>query len=362
MIFVTGGTGMVGAHLLYDLVQKGEKVRALKRTGSDTEKTKKIFSFYSSDYQLLFQRIEWVEGDILDKERLYELLKGIDQVYHAAAMVSFDPKDHLEMAQNNCEGTANLVDVALSMQIPRFCYVSSIAAIGTAPEGTEANELHPWCNNINRSAYSESKFLAEMEVWRAIIQGLGAVIVNPSVILGPGDWKSGSPSLFSAVVKGMPFYTKGGTGFVDVKDVTIAMQRLMRDDAWDKVKGQRFILNAENMPFRDLISQIAIALGLKPPKYFAGATLLKLASLLSRLHGLLTGTRPSITRDMVRSANKKDFYDGTKIGRVIGFSYRPVEESIRDISALCVTLKKRTDHNNLAEIGKTDSLPTLLQK
>ena len=335
MIFVTGGTGMVGAHLLYDLVCKGEKVRALKRPGSNILKTEKIFSYYSFDYKSLLQNIEWVEGDILDKESLRELLIGVDRIYHAAAMVSFDPKDRQQMFENNCQGTANLVDVSLSLKIPRFCHVSSIAAIGTPPEGIEANEFHPWRNNINHSAYAESKYVSEMEVWRTTIDGIDAVIVNPSVILGPGEWEaSGSPALFYNVGKGMKFYTKGGTGFVDVKDVTTAMWQLMQDDVWDKVKNQRFILNSENMLFRNLFSQIAVALKVDPPKYFAGNTLLKLAGLISRMQGLITGSRPKLSKETIRSADKVSCYDGSKIVKEIGFIYTRIEDSIRGISEI----------------------------
>ena len=335
MIFVTGGTGMVGAHLLYDLALKGEKVRALKRPGSNIHKTEKIFSFYTADYNSLLQNIEWVEGDILDKEGLYELLIGVDRIYHAAAIVSFDPNDRGLMFENNCDGTANLVDVALSLKVPRFCYVSSIAAIGTPPEGIEANEFHPWRNSNAHSAYAESKYVSEMEIWRGTINGLNAVIVNPSVILGPGDWKSsGSPGIFFNVRKGLKFYTKGGTGFVDVRDVTSAMWQLMQDDVWDKVKNQRFILNSENMLFRNLFGQIAIALKVDPPKYFVGKTLLNLAGLLSRIQGFLTGSRTKLTKEMIRSANMISYYDGSKICNEIGFSYLPIEASIRNISGI----------------------------
>jgi dihydroflavonol-4-reductase len=334
MVFVTGGTGMVGAHLLYDLVSKGEKVRALKRSGSSILRTEKIFACYSSDYQSLMQNIEWVEGDILEKERLQELLLGVDQIYHAAAIVSFDPRDRDTMIHNNCEGTANLVDLALSMQIPRFCHVSSIAAIGSPPEGMEANEDHPWRNTRDHSAYSESKYLSEMEVWRAILQGLDAVIVNPSVILGPGDWKSGSSQLFDMVWKGLKFYTKGGTGFVDVRDVVTAMQRLMNNDVWESVKNKRYILNAENISFREIFDKISDCFHVKSPKFFASDILLELAWRLSALKSYITGTRPSITRETAGSANKLSYYDGSKICRTIGFEYNPVEVSICNISGL----------------------------
>ena len=275
------------------------------------------------------QNIEWVDGDILDKDSLHELLSGVDLIYHAAAMISFDPRDREAMIHNNVEGTANLVDLALSLHIPRFCHVSSISAIGSPPEGIEANEEHPWRNNMDHSAYAKSKYLSEMEVWRAIFQGLNAVIVNPSVIIGPDDWKSGSSLLFSTIWNGLKFYPKGGTGFVDVRDVTVAMRRLMDDDVWEVVKNQRFILNAENTPFREIFNQIAGCLNEKQPKYFANNLLLNLACRLSSIKSYLTGTHPSITRETARSANRLSYFDGSKICRIIGFEYIPVEVSIR---------------------------------
>jgi len=334
MIFVTGGTGMVGAHLLYDLVCRGEKVRALKRPQSKLSLTEKIFAFYSTDYQSLLQRIEWVEGDLLEKEQLREHLKDVELIYHAAAMISFDPRDRETMIHNNTEGTANLVDLAVSLQITRFCHVSSIAAIGTPPDGIDANENHPWRNHREHSSYALSKYLSEMEVWRGSFQGLNVVVVNPSVILGPGDWKSGSAQLFHTVWRGLKFFTRGGTGFVDVRDVTDAMQQLMADDVWESTKNQRYILNAENVSFRKIFDQIATALEVRPPKFFAGDLLLVLACKLSVIKKILTGIQPSITRETARSANKLSYYDGSKTSETIGFKYRPIAVSVQDISTL----------------------------
>ena len=325
---------MIGAHLLYDLVSKGEKVRALKRPGSSLQRIEKIFSFYNSDYKSILDKIEWVEGDILDKDGLGPLLTDVDQIYHLAAIISFDPREQGEIIHTNSIGTANIVGLALSLGISKFCHVSSIAAIGTPPEGIEASEDHPWRNTREHSAYTESKYLSEMEVWGAIFQGLNAVIINPSVVLGPCDWKSGSSVLFSKVWNGLKFYTSGGTGFVDVKDVTSAMQLLMSDSSWEAVKNQRYILNAENVSFREIINTIARYLMVKPPKYLAGRILLEMATRTSALKRLITGTPPSITRDTARSATALSHYDGSKISRTIGFEYTPIDVSIGMISRI----------------------------
>lgn len=334
MIFVTGGTGLVGAHLIYDLVKRGEKVRALKRKGSSTYRTEKIFSFYSDHHQELFLQIEWVEGDILDKESLYPLLAEVDQIYHAAAMVSFDPRQHENMLYTNCQGTANLAEAALSMNIPKFCHVSSISAIGTPPEGIEANEDHPWRNSRDHSAYAESKYLSEMEVWRTSFQGLDVVVVNPSVILGPDNWKTGSSLLFTTVWKGLKFYTKGTTGFVDIRDVCSAMQRLMEDDVWEKTKNQRYILNAENISFRDFFYRVSDSLQVKRPRFLAGGIALDLTCRVSSFISFVTRTPPFLTRETARSSRRSSYYDGSKIIRAIGFEYTPISAAIRDISRI----------------------------
>jgi len=334
MIFVTGGTGLVGAHLMYDLISRGERVRALRRKGSSTNRTEKIFSCYSTESQALLQKIEWVEGDVLDKESLVDLLTGVDHIYHAAATISFDPAQRENMIHTNCQGTANLVDLALSLKIPRFCHVSSISAIGSPPDGIEANENHPWRNNGDHSAYAESKYLSEMEVWRACLQGLDVVIVNPSVIIGPDNWKTGSSLLFSTVWKGLKFYTKGTTGFVDVRDVTAAMQRLMDDDMWEKTKNQRYILNAENVSFRDFFYQVSDSLHVRRPGFLAGGVLLNLTCRVSEFISFVTRTPPFLTRETARSSVRSSYYDGSKIIRAIGFEYTPVSVSIRDISRI----------------------------
>lgn len=334
MIFVTGGTGMVGAHLLYALTSRGEKVRALRRPGSTLHRTEKIFADYGPQAQSLLQHIEWVDGDILEKDHLRELLNGVDEIYHAAAMVSFDPRDRDIMIHNNCLGTANLADLALSLKIPRFCHFSSISAIGSPPDGVAASEDHPWRNTRDHSAYAESKYLSEMEVWRGILEGLNAVIVNPSVIIGPDNWKSGSSALFSTVWNGLKFYTRGVTGFIDVRDVVAAALRLMEPQVFETAKNQRYILSAENVPFHYLLDQIADALQVKRPKFMAGNAMLNLAWRLAAIKRFLTGIPPSITSETARSANKLHYYDGARICRTIGFEYTPISDTIRFISGL----------------------------
>jgi len=334
MIFLTGGTGMLGAHLLLDLTKNGVKVRALKRKNSDLGQVRKIFSWYSNDADQLFGQIEWVEGDVLDKGSLHQALEGVDTILHAAAKVSFDPRDRETVLYENVEGTANLVDLALELNIQHFCQVSSVAALGNQDFGIPVNEDLSWKNDDQRSAYSESKFQSEMEVWRGIEEGLQAVIVNPSVILGPGNWNSSSPRLFQTIAKGMQFYTTGITGYVDVRDVSRAIITLLQAKDWETIKNQRYILSAENHTYQEIFARIAVALNRPKPTIRANRFLLQLAWRASSLGSLLTGKEAALTKDTARSSVKRSMYDGSKITKIIDFSYTPIETTIRDIGKI----------------------------
>jgi len=341
MIFLTGGTGMLGAHLLLDLTRSGVKVRALKRKNSDLATVEKIFSWYTENPKELFNKIEWIEGDLLDSLSLKMAMDGADYVIHAAAKISFLPSDRMAMLHENVEGTVNLVDAALALKVKRFCHVSSIAALGNHDSGLPVNEEFSWKNDSRRSAYSESKFQAEMEVWRGAEEGLECVIVNPSVILGPGKWDSGSPLLFQTVAKGMKFYTSGSTGFVDVRDVSRAIVALLQSKEWETIRNQRYVLSAENIPYRDLFEMIAVALNQPKPTIRANRLLLHLAWRASGLASLLTGKEPALTRDTARSAGKISLYDGSKIASVIGFEYTPIAATIRDIGKIFLSEQEK---------------------
>jgi len=328
MVLVSGGTGMLGAHLLYKLIKENKKVRALKRKTSNLEIVKDIFSYYDNDYETLFAKIEWFEADILDSESILLAMEGVEYVYHAAAVVSFDPRDKERMISNNIKGTQNMVNAAIVHQIKKFCHVSSISALGEATNGnliTEETFRNP---KGRHSGYSISKYLSELEVWRGITEGLSAVIVNPSIILGPGDWRSGSPSIFSNIHKGLKFYTKGITGYVDVLDVVNAMIVLMEST----ITGERFVVSAENLSFRELFSEVAVALGVKKPTIKANSFMLAIAWRLEALKSRIMNVQPKVTRDSAYSAQKLAMFSSRKLIDTINFKYTSITESANRVA------------------------------
>ncbi len=329
MILVTGGTGLVGAHLIYHLLKDGKQVRALKRESSDIQKTKFVFEFYGSDTTALLDKIQWVDGDLLDYESLELALDGVNQVFHTGALVSFNPSLRDEMLNVNEEGTANLVNICVEKNIKRFCYISSIATLGNSKNGEVIDEMSYWQGGRNHSAYSISKYRAEMQVWRATKEGLDAVIVNPSVIIGPGDWNMGSAKIVKTIYKGLKFYTTGGTGFVDVRDVVEALIKLCDND----IVNQRFLLNGANLSYQDFFSKLAKALKVKEPSIEAGKKLTELAWRFEKLKYILFGSDPLITKDSARTSLKTTRYSGKLISETIGFEYRSIDDTINDTAA-----------------------------
>jgi len=325
MILVTGATGLVGSHLLFQLVSKGEHVRALIRDKAKIVHVRKVFSYYSQTPNQLIEKIEWVTGDVLDILSLENAFENIQVVYHCAAVVSFNNSSKRELMQTNIEGTENVVNLCIEKQIKKLCYVSSIAAIGSSENGDLITEENKWIPSNDHSLYSISKFKSEMEVWRGIEEGLNAVIVNPSVILGPGFWNAGSGEIISTAAKGTPFYTDGITGFVDVRDVVDVMIQLAESD----ITEQRFILNAENCSYKDLFYMIADSSGKKRPKYNAGKNLLTFARIADSVLSKLTFRKPKITKSIIKSSLNKSKYSNQKIKSTLNKEFIPLQETIR---------------------------------
>lgn len=325
MVFVTGGTGLVGGHLLIHLLKCNTTIRALKRNNSSFEELKLICAYYEMDFEQAMSRIEWVVGDLLDENSLTPALKDISIVYHCAAMVSFGHSSPEELKRINIEGTRNLTRAALKEHISCFAFVSSIGALGQSTDNEMITEDTPWHPENTSSVYSNSKYAAEQEVWKLSTEGIPVVVVNPGVILGAGDFSKGSLQLFSKVQKGMPFYTCQKTGYVDVRDVCKAIIALVEQ----KKYNQRFILVSENISNKRLFTLIARALGKRPPFIAIGRKGLFFAQKIEKLISLLTGKPMLLTPEIISSAVKQESYSSEKIQCALNFTYIPMEESIK---------------------------------
>lgn len=326
MILVTGGTGLVGSHLLFKLVSSDMTVRAIYRRPHKLESVKKVFSYYTDNAHLLFNKIEWVEANINDIPSLEIAFKDIEYVYHCAAFISFEPNRYHDLRKVNIEGTANIVNLCIFNQIKKLCYVSSIAAIGNEsnPE-TYITEKTEWNPELDHSVYAITKYGAEMEVWRGTQEGLDAIILNPGIILGPGFWKGGgSSSLFRQIAKGLKRYTKGVSGYVDVWDVVNIMILLMNSS----IKNERFITIAENMSFKDFQEQVSNALLVKPATKEATSFLLAIAWRLDWLNHKVFGKRRKLSKQLANSISNMTIYDNSKVELALNYKFRSLEKSI----------------------------------
>lgn len=332
MIFVTGGTGLVGSHLLFDLVKKGQSVRALKRTSSNVLNVKKLFCFYSPEGKTLFDQIEWVEGDILDIYSLLDALENVSYVYHCAAMVSFIANDTDTLIKTNVEGTANLVNACLEKQIKKLCFVSSVAALGTSENGAVFTEKLVWKSSPEHSMYAISKYGAEREVWRGSEEGLNVVIVNPSVIIGPGNWNKGSSLLFKQFYAGMLFYTNGTTGFVDVRDVVKAMVQLTEST----INNERYIVSAANLSYLAFFKEMAKAFSKRAPLINAPPFLTAIAWRLEAVKNKLFGTEPRLTREIKRAIHQQRSYSSDKLIKALKFEFINFSYTVRHTADLYI--------------------------
>lgn len=334
MIAVSGASGFLGSYVVCVLLEKGAQVRAFRRKHSGLSEFEFIFRTYFSQVDeaqqaTLKNKLQWVEADVLDMPSIEEALQGVNEVYHCAATVSFLPGDRDLLMRVNAMGTANMVNASLLHGVQKFCHVSSIAALGRERPGAQITENTKWSDSKNNSNYAVSKHKAEMEVWRGMEEGLNAVIVNPGVILGTGDWNKGSCKLFKMVWKGMPFYSYGVNGYVDVKDVARAMVMLMDRN----IMHERFILVGENVQMKAFFDQVAECMGKKKPSIHVGKALARIGWRLDALRGFLRGKEPVVTRETANTSQNAYYYSSRKLTEVTGFHFTPMEETIRETCA-----------------------------
>ncbi|MEP0213145.1 MAG: NAD-dependent epimerase/dehydratase family protein [Cellulophaga sp.] len=329
MILVTGGTGLVGAHLLLQLLKTEDSVKAIHRPSSDLDKVKKVFSYYVDNADELYAKIKWVVADITDIPALENAFIGVTHVYHCAALISFDPNDYFRLRRTNATGTANIVNFCLANSVEKLAYVSSIATIGKNENSPIVTEETDW-NEADVNVYAITKYAAEMEVWRGTQEGLDAVIVNPGVILGPGYWNSGSGQFFSKTADGLKYYPPNGSGFIGVGDVVVMCIRLMKSD----LKNQRYIAVAKNATFKEVLGKIATALGKPEPNKALKIWQLNILYRLDWLAHLLTRRGRKLSKMQVHGLKSQDIYENTKITTAIDFTYTDLDEVIKTTSSL----------------------------
>jgi nucleoside-diphosphate-sugar epimerase len=330
MILLTGATGLLGMHVLFDLCQKGLHVRALYRSEDRKTSVKQLFAYYDpQNAARLFEAIEWYQGDIEDVLSIADAFKNIEQVIHCAAKVSFRNDDFRKLVQANRYGTANVVNLALKHKVQWFCHVSSTAAIGKNPGREQLNlsESSKWLQDVPVSGYAMSKHLSEKEVWRGIEEGLPAVLVNPSVIFGPGNWEETSLTIFRAVKRGLKFYAPGANAFVDVRDVSRRILFLMEN----QVVNERFLTVGENLTFKRMTTVIAERLGQKAPTIAVKSWQMGLAWRMAALFSFITRKPTALTKEAAETAFSYTSYSTKKMDALYTEHYITLEESVDNV-------------------------------
>ncbi|MDP2175924.1 MAG: NAD-dependent epimerase/dehydratase family protein [Bacteroidota bacterium] len=323
MVLVTGASGFLGSYVVCALLDRGESVVAMRRSGSDMSEFNDIYQNFSFSKNKNQHAFSWIEGDILDINFLDQAFLGMDYVFHCAAKVSFNRSDLKSLFKINVEGTANVVNACLKAKVKKLVHVSSTAAIGRSNEEKLIDEETPWTDDENNTVYAQSKHDGELEVWRGIQEGLNAVIVNPSIILGYGDWNSGSANLFKKIFNGFKFYTQGENAFVGVNDVAQIMVKLGYSD----IQNERFLLISENRTYKSIFDDMAFFMNKKAPKIEIKPSHLFIFKLILPFYRIFY-RNSNLTIESLKTSMKKNLYSHQKIKKAIGFEFQPIRSVI----------------------------------
>lgn len=321
MILVTGGTGLVGSHLIYQLTLENNVIRATHRADSDIERVKLLFKFYSKDFNELFKKIEWIEADLNNLSQLQDAFKDISYVYHCAAYISFDPSRYETLRRVNIRGTANIVNLCINNKIKKLCHVSSVATLGYNIK--EIDENNYWDGNKHKSAYAISKYGAEMEVWRGVQEGVKSVIINPGVIIGPGFSKSAFGTIIKMVTNKKRFHTCGKTGYVDVRDIANIMIRLMNS----KIENERYILVNKNLSYKKVIDMVSSNLGMKNKSTFISKSKLKIALVFDLVSSKFFNKERKLSKALCKTLTRNFNYSSKKIKKNLNFEFTSILET-----------------------------------
>ena len=319
-ILVTGAAGLVGSEVTKQLLNEGYLVTAL---------------YHSNPITITHPNLIIKQCDILDTSLLEEIMQGVTHVYHCAALISFEPKDKDKLFKINIEGTENVVNACISANIEKLIHVSSVSALGRIRNEEVVTEQMNWTEETSNSNYGKSKYLGELEVWRGIGEGLQAVVVNPSTVIGGDNWDNGSTALFKSAYNEFKYYTEGINGFVDVRDVANAMILLMNS----KISGQRFILNSENLSYKAIFFTMAKCFGKKPPQKNVSPFLAEVVWRMEAIKSALTGKKHLLTKETARTSMASVKYDSSKILEALPtFQFIQINEAI---NWTCKNLKEK---------------------
>jgi len=325
MILVTGGTGLVGSHLLLKLTEQDLAIRAIYRSKNRVDRVEEFFAFAKAQTQ--FSKITWVRADITDVPELTAAFKEVTSVYHCAALISFNPYDFDLLIKTNVEGTANVVNLCLAHAVTKLCHLSTIASLSKLPN-SPINEENHWDPNAENSVYAISKYGAETEVWRASQEGLDVIIFNPGVILGEGPLDEGSGALFNRVLKNTSYYPTGATSFIDVKDLVDIMILGMASS----IKNERFVSIGSNHSFKEILDNIASSLSIKAPTKEISEKKLRFLALFDTLIGVFTRKR-KLTNAMISAVSSSQIYTNQKLKSQLSFTPQPIKQTIERVAA-----------------------------
>ncbi len=314
--FITGASGLVGSYITKRLLEANQKVIALKRKNTD-------LGLLSKTDQ---EKITWIEGDILDIDSLQKGISQANRVVHAAAFISFRAKHAEKLLKINVEGTANVVNVCLQNQVSQLCYLSSIAALGQNYDSKIAiNEKTQYDTENRASQYGFSKYLAEQEVWRGVAEGLNAFAINPSVVLGVGDWDKSSLLLLKMAYKNIGFYPKGTLNIVDVRDLAEIVWQLFQNPT---LGNQRYIVSSQNLSYYDFLAETALRFEKKPPTIALKNWNLQAFYWISQILSAMRLLPPVVTSETIDAVQRNIIYDNSLIIKSLNFQYRALKDTL----------------------------------
>lgn len=328
MILVTGATGLIGRYFVDLLLKKGFTVRAMIRNESDKQKFQ------------IHPELSFIVADLLDYFSLQMAVNGVEYVINAAGVVSFDFSAKKSLYLTNVEGTANLVNVLLEKKnLNRLIHISSIAAVGRDLTNKIVDEDTKWTNSDLNSEYAISKYQGELEVWRGVEEGLNAVVFNPSIVLGQGDWTKGSLALFE-IAKTKSVYPDSSFNYVDVRDIGKVLLEALKNDV---CLGERYILNAGEVPFSDFYKKVRSRTDVAKEATKVPLKSLRVLSWIGSFLDRFFGVQIGMNKYLYNNLKNRFEYRTDKVFSLLSMEFHTLDETID------YCLSENVDNNSLSD-------------